>query len=91
MAKRRGVRRGLVRRRTTRPRHCCPKKALLCPERYTDPLLRQTAVGLNSILALCRERHFQAIGFLLDLRSAMARMSLLDVVYGRPPQDPRRA
>ncbi len=91
MAKRRGNCGGPGRQRTQGPRKCCPKEALLCPERYSDPLLRETAVRLNVILARSRRRHFQATGFLLDLWRTMARMSLKDVLNGRPPQDPRRA
>ena len=91
MAKRRGSSRGPRRRGTQSPRECCPKEALLCPERYSDPLLRETAVRLNAILALSRRRHFQAIRFLLDLWRTMARMSVEDILHGRPPQDPRRA
>lgn len=91
MAKRRGNSGGPERGRRRRPWRCCPKAALLCPERYSDPLLRETAVRLNRVLALSRMRHFQAIRFLLDLWRTMACMSLADVLQGRPPQDPRRA
>lgn len=91
MAKRRGNCGGPGRGRTRRPRACCPKGALLCPGRYGDVLLRETAARLNAILALSRGRHFQAIGFLLDLWRTLARMTLADVLSGRPPQDPRRA
>jgi len=90
MAKRRGNRSGF-RRSTPPPKECCPKQALLCPTRYSDDLLRETATRLNAILALCRDRHFQAISFVLDLWRTMGRMSLKDVLYGRPPEDPRRA
>lgn len=91
MAKRRGNSGGPGRGRTKRIRKCCPDAALLCPERYSDPLLRETAARLNRVLALSQRRHFQAIRFLLDLWRTMARMSLADVLHGRPPQDPRRA
>lgn len=83
MAKRRGNRCGF--------RECCPRGALLCPARYSDELLRETATRLNVILALCRARRFQAIRFVLDLWRTMARMSLKDVLCGQPPRDPRRA
>jgi hypothetical protein len=91
MAKRRGNGRGPGRQRSPSPRQCCPKEALLCPERYSDPLLRETAARLNVILARSRRRHFQAIRFLLDLWRTMLRMSLEDVLRGRLPQDPRWA
>ncbi len=91
MAKRRGNDRGPGRRRPPPPRQCCPKEALLRPERYGDPLLRETAARLNVVLARSRRRHFQAIRFLLDLWRTMLRMSFEDVIRGRPPQDPRRA
>jgi len=91
MAKRRGNSGGSGRDRTRRPGRCCPKRALACPGKYSDPLLRETAVRLNVALARARRRHFQAIRFLLDLWRTMARMSFEDVLHGRPPQDPRRA
>ncbi len=92
MAKRRGNSGGPGRGRTRRPGgRCCPKWALACPERYGDPLLRETAVRLNVALARARRRDFQAIRFLLDLWRTMGRMSFEDVLHGRPPQDPRRA
>ena len=91
MAKRRGNRGGSRRGRAGSPKECCPRGALLCPERYSDALLRETAMRLNAILALCRARRFQAISFVLDLWRTMARMTLKDVLYGRPPEDPRRA
>lgn len=92
MAERRGNSRGPGRSKARRPGKCCPKRALLCPARYSDPLLRKTAVRLNVALARSRRRDFQAIRFLLDLWRATRRMSLGDVLYGRPPpQAPRRA
>lgn len=91
MAERRGNPGGPGRDRTRRPRRCRPKRALVRPERYSDPLLRETAARLNLALARARRRHFQAIRFLLDLWRTMGRMSLEDVLHGRPPQDPRRA
>jgi len=91
MANRRGNSGGPGRGRTRRPRTCCPRRALLCPARYSDPLLRATAIRLNVALARARGRRFQAIRFLLDLWRTMGRMSLKDVLHGRPPQDPRRA
>lgn len=83
MANRRGNRGG-NRRGKARP-------ALLCPKKYSDAVLRETATRLNVILAHCRARRFQAIDFLLDLWRTMARMTLKDVLYGLPPQNPRRA
>lgn len=91
MAERRGNSGGPGRNRARRSGRCCPKRALLCPANYGDPLLRETAVRLNVVLARSRRRHFQAIRFLLDLWRTMARMSFEDVLHGRPPQDPRRA
>jgi len=91
MVKRRGKPCGPGRRRSSPSGGCCPRKALLCPEKYGDPLLRETALRLNLILARSRTRHFQDIRFVLDLWRTMIRMSLPDVLYGRPPQDPRRA
>jgi len=91
MAKRRGNRGGIRRGKTKSPKECCPREALLCPEKYTDDLLRETAMRLNAILALCRARRFQSISFVLDLWRTMARMTLKDVLFGCPPQDPRRA
>ncbi len=91
MAKRRGYRGGIRRGKTQSPRECCPREALLCPKKYSDDLLRETAMRLNAILAECRARRFQAISFVLDLWRTMGRMSLEDALQGRPPQDPRRA
>lgn len=69
----------------------CPGDAILCPDRYSDRLLRGTAARINRVAREARSRHFQEIRFLLDLWRAMHGMSLEDVLHGRPPEGPRRA